>query len=99
MRSAPGNEQVEQGASHGAGGGQATLGAGGRCLNVAYDLMVVLTNKQEGVAAMEEYKLDADAANDPEVRGAFERFEQRERQSIDELRGLLTAHLQRIQLP
>ena len=63
--------------------------------NIAYDLMVVLTNKLEGVAAMEEYKLDA--ANEPEVRAAFERIEQRERQSIDELRGLLLAHLQRIQ--
>jgi len=67
--------------------------------NVAYDLMVVLTNKLEGVAAMEEYKLDADAANDLEVRAAFERIEQRERQDIEELRGLLLAHLQRIQLP
>jgi deazaflavin-dependent oxidoreductase (nitroreductase family) len=65
--------------------------------NVAYDLMVVLTNKLEGVAAMEEYKLDADAANDPEVRAAFERIEQRERESIEELRGLLITHLQRIQ--
>jgi hypothetical protein len=65
--------------------------------NVAYDLMVVLTNKLEGVAAMEEYKLDADAANDAAVRTAFERIEQRERQSIEELRGLLIDHLQRIQ--
>ena len=65
--------------------------------NVAYDLMAVLTNKLEGVAAMEEYKLDADTANDPEVRAAFERIEQRERQSIEELRGLLLMHLQRIQ--
>ena len=66
--------------------------------NVAYDLMVVLTNKLEGVAAMEEYKLDADAANDAAVRTAFERIEQRERESIDELRELLLTHLQRIQL-
>ena len=66
--------------------------------NVAYDLMVVLTNKLEGVAAMEEYKLDADAANDREVRTAFERIEERERQSIEELRGLLIAHLQQIQI-
>ena len=65
--------------------------------NVAYDLMAVLTNKLEGVAAMEEYKLDADTANDPEVRAAFERIEQRERQSIEGLRGLLLTHLQRIQ--
>ena len=66
--------------------------------NVAYDLMAVLTNKLEGVAAMEEYKLDADAAHEPAVRAAFERIEQRERQDIDELRGLLIAHLQRIQM-
>lgn len=65
--------------------------------NVAYDLMVVLTNKLEGVAAMEEYKLDADAAQEPAIRAAFERIEQRERESIEELRGLLIAHLQRIQ--
>ncbi len=67
--------------------------------NVAYDLMVVLTNKLEGVAAMEEYKLDADAADDTAVRAAFERIEERERQDIDELRGLLIGHLQRIQRP
>ena len=65
--------------------------------NVAYDLMVMLTNKLEGVAAMEEYKLDADAAQDPEMRAAFERIEQRERDSIEELRRLLSAHLLRIE--
>ena len=31
----------------------------------AYDPIEVLTNTLEGVAAMEEYKLDADAANAP----------------------------------
>jgi hypothetical protein len=65
--------------------------------NVAYDLMTVLTNKLEGVAAMEEYKLDADASSDADVRAAFERIEQREREDIEELRGLLLTHLQRIQ--
>ena len=65
--------------------------------NVAYDLMVVLTNKLEGIAAMEEYKLDADAANDPAVRTAFERIEQQDRKAVDELRVLLVEHLQRIQ--
>lgn len=67
--------------------------------NVAYDLMVVLTNKLEGIAAMEEYKLDADAADDPEVRRAFELIEQREREAIDELRRLLIDRLPRIQRP
>lgn len=65
--------------------------------NVAYDLMVVLTNKLEGIAAMEEYKLDADAAHEPVIRAAFARIEGRERESIEELRGRLIEHLQRIQ--
>lgn len=65
--------------------------------NVAYDLMVVLTNTLEGVAAMEEYKLDAAAAGDEAVRAAFDRIEQRARQDIDELRGLLSERLQQIQ--
>ncbi len=64
--------------------------------NLAYDLTVVLTNKLEGVAAMEEYKLDAEAASAADVRAAFERIEQREREDIEELRGLLIAHLRRI---
>ena len=42
---------------------------------------------------MEEYKLDADAANDTEVRAAFERIEQRSRQDINELRNLLMRRL------
>ncbi|HEU0116132.1 MAG TPA: hypothetical protein VFQ80_15705 [Thermomicrobiales bacterium] len=67
--------------------------------NVAYDLMVVLTNKLEGVAAIEEYKLDAEAAGAPDVRAAFERIELRARQDIEELRELLQAHLQHIQRP
>jgi len=46
---------------------------------------------------MEEYKLDADAAHEPGIRAAFERIEQRERESIEDLRGLLIAHLQRVQ--
>jgi hypothetical protein len=66
--------------------------------NVAYDLMVVLTNKLQGVAAMEEYKIDAAAAQDVEVLTTFERIEARERESIEELRGLLVSHLQRIQV-
>jgi hypothetical protein len=65
--------------------------------NIAYDLMAVLTNKLEGVAAIEEYKLDAEAAGDQDVRAAFDRIEQRERQNIEELRGLLSDRLQRIE--
>ena len=64
--------------------------------NVAYDLLVVLTNKLEGIAAIEEYKLDAAAAADQEVGMAFERIGRHEREAVDELRGLLVDRLQRI---
>jgi hypothetical protein len=65
--------------------------------NITYDVMVTLTNKLEGMAALEEYKLDADAAGDQEVRAAFERLEQRGREDIEVLRTLLLPRLQRIQ--
>jgi hypothetical protein len=57
------------------------------------------TNKLEGVAAIEEYTLDAEAAGDQDVRAAFERIEQRERESIDELRELLCDRQPHIQTP
>jgi hypothetical protein len=65
--------------------------------NVAYDLMVVLTNKLEGIAAMEEYKLDAEAAGDQEARALFEQAVRREREAVDEFRELHVPRLQRIQ--
>jgi hypothetical protein len=65
--------------------------------NVAYDLMTVLTNKLQGMAAMEEYKLDAEAAGDREVARFFGRIEERDRQEIGELREMLVRHLQLIQ--
>jgi hypothetical protein len=65
--------------------------------NITYDVMVTLTNKLEGMAALEEYKLDAEAAGDHEVRAAFERLEQRGREDVELLRDLLLPRLQRIQ--
>ncbi|HKG25341.1 MAG TPA: hypothetical protein VKB09_06810 [Thermomicrobiales bacterium] len=65
--------------------------------NVAYDLMVVLTNKLQGIAALEEYKLDADAAGDHDVRTVLDRIEQHDRQDVDELRDLVCQRLQRPQ--
>ncbi|HKG24972.1 MAG TPA: hypothetical protein VKB09_04945 [Thermomicrobiales bacterium] len=65
--------------------------------NVAYDLMAVLTNKLQGIAAIEEYKLDAEAAGDREVGRFFERIEERDRQEVGELREMLVRHLQLIQ--
>ena len=65
--------------------------------NVAYDLMVVLTNKLQGIAALEEYKMDADAAGDQEVRGFLDRIEQHDRQDVEELRAFVCQRLQRVQ--
>lgn len=62
--------------------------------NVAYDLMVVLTNKLEGIGAIEEYILDAEEAGDREVHALFKRLEQRMREDVDELRDVLVGRLQ-----
>lgn len=64
--------------------------------NVAYDLMVIMTNKLEGIAALEEYKLDADEAGDQDVRVLFDRLEGRMREDVDQIRELLIQRLQRI---
>lgn len=61
--------------------------------DVAYDLMIVLTNKLEGVAAMQEYMQDAQEAGDDTVRACFERLAKLDREAIDELRPLLVKHL------
>jgi hypothetical protein len=61
--------------------------------NVAYDLMVVLTNKLQGIAALQSYKDDADRGGDQKVSQVFDRLIQRDRQEIDELRGLLMERL------
>lgn len=63
--------------------------------DLAYDLMIVLANKLEGIAAMEEYKADADEAGDAAARACFERIQQQDRDAVAELRDLLMAHLQR----
>ena len=65
--------------------------------NVAYDLMVVLTNKLEAIAAIEEYKIDAAEAGDAEARALFERIEASERDAIEQLRNLVVSRVQRIQ--
>lgn len=59
--------------------------------NVAYDLMSVLTNKLQGIAAMEEYKQDAQG--DQEALQCFERIEQQDRKDIEELKKLVHSRL------
>jgi hypothetical protein len=65
--------------------------------NVAYDLMVVLTNKLQGIAALQEYKTDADAAGDHEVRAFLDRIERHDQQDVEELREFVCHRLQRLQ--
>lgn len=59
--------------------------------NVAYDLMSVLTNKLEGIAAIEQYKQDAQG--DREALQCFEQLEKRARQDVDTLRHLVVSRL------
>ncbi len=62
--------------------------------NVAYDLMSVLQNTLEAIAALEVYKQDAESAGDQEARDLFEQLEQRLTGDVDRLRGLLVQRLQ-----
>lgn len=59
--------------------------------NVTYDVMSLLTNKLEGVAALQQYKNDAQG--DQEVMQCFEEIEERERKDIDKLRGIVAKRL------
>lgn len=61
--------------------------------NVAYDLMAVMTNKLEGIAAMEEYKLDAEDAGDTEVQQLLDQMEQREASDVGKIKELLLKRL------
>ncbi|CAA9565960.1 MAG: hypothetical protein AVDCRST_MAG59-3038 [uncultured Thermomicrobiales bacterium] len=62
--------------------------------NIAYDLMIVLSNKLEGIAAIEEYRQDAADTGDTDCAALFERIQRQDRESIDELRSHLLRHLQ-----
>jgi hypothetical protein len=62
--------------------------------NVTYDLLAVLYNKLQGIAALEEYRQDARAAGDGEVDGVFAQLEQAERDAVERLRGLLATRMQ-----
>ncbi len=62
--------------------------------NIAYDLMIVLSNKLEGIATMEDYRRDAQEAGDSDCSSLFERLQRQDREAVDELRGHLLKHLQ-----
>lgn len=61
--------------------------------NVAYDLMAVMTNKLEGIAAIEEYKLDAEDAGDSEVEALLNQMEQQEVDDVAKIKTLLLKRL------
>ena len=64
-------------------------GEGDRVPTVTNDLSLALTSRVEGIAALQAYQRDAEVAGDPAVRAAFERLEQRSREDVATLRGLL----------
>ncbi len=61
--------------------------------NVTYDLVAVLYNKLEGIAAMEEYRQDAEAAGDREVADFFGACQRTSRIEVDRLQQLLAGRL------
>ncbi len=61
--------------------------------NVTYDLLAVLYNVLEGVAAVEGYKQDAAAAGDGEAAAFFEAWQGTAQGQVDQLRGLLAQRL------
>ena len=62
--------------------------------NVTYDLISLLHNKLEGVAAFEEYKLDAQDEGDQEVMRLFEELERREAEDVQKLKECLSRRIQ-----
>ncbi len=55
--------------------------------------MSVLHNTLEAIAAIEQYKQDAEDAGDQEVRELFEQLEQRLTGDVARLKGLLLERL------
>jgi len=61
--------------------------------NVTYDLIAVLYNTLEGIAAVEAYRQDADAAGDGEAAAFLAAWEKMAQGQVDQLRGLLAQRL------
>ena len=59
--------------------------------NVAYDLISVMNNKLEGIAALEVYKQDAEG--NQEVQSLFNDLQQQATQDVARIKGLLAQHL------
>ena len=61
--------------------------------NVVFDIMTMLNNKLQGVAAMEMYKEDAERSNDQEVMNLINDLEKKELQDINKLKDVLKQRL------
>jgi LmbE family N-acetylglucosaminyl deacetylase len=62
--------------------------------NVTYDLIAVLHNKLDAVAAMEQYKRDAQEAGNRDAESFFDQCQQTDRSDIERLRSLVVDSLQ-----
>ena len=62
--------------------------------NVTYDLVAVLHNKLDAIAAMEIYKQDAQGAGHREAEAFFDQCQREDRAAVERLRGLLGSQLQ-----
>ncbi len=61
--------------------------------NVAFDLIAVLHNKLEAIAAYEVYKQDAREAGHRQAEAFFDQCQQFERTAVQQLRELLAQNL------
>lgn len=61
--------------------------------NVAYDALALLTNKLQGIAAIEEYKLDAREAGDKQFLDLLADLERRACEDVARLQGLVATYL------
>jgi hypothetical protein len=62
--------------------------------NVSYNLLTELYNKLKGIAALEEYKQDAQQQGDQEALALFEQLQQRAVEDVNKLRSLVVQRLQ-----
>ncbi len=61
--------------------------------NVSYDLVAVLHNKLEAIAAYEVYKQDAQEAGHRQAEAFFDQCQQFERTAVQQLREMLAQNL------
>lgn len=61
--------------------------------NCTYDLLAMLTRKLEGIAALEEFKQDAQDQGDSEAQRLFNELQQRAVEEVAKLRELVRTRL------